>query len=52
MDLIIGKKIKIFGCQDEFIIEEIDNSKLFVCKIRTGSKVWINNIRVEKIIKD
>ena len=49
MDFIVGKKVKLFSCNDEFIIEEIDNNKILVYKIKTGNKAWINKNKVEKI---
>jgi len=49
MEFIINKKIKLYNCEDLFIIEDIDNNKLFVKKIKSGNKFWISTKKVEKI---
>jgi len=52
MEFVIGKKIKLFGCEDEFTIEDIDETKIFIRKVKTGNKAWISNMKVEKILGD
>jgi hypothetical protein len=49
MEFIICKKIKLFNCEDIFIVEEINDNLILVCKIRTGNKAWIKKLMVEKI---
>jgi len=49
MTFTVGKKITLENCKDLFIIEEIDNNKILVYKIKTGNKVWINKNKIEKI---
>lgn len=53
MDLKIGNKVKLYNCEDVFIIEEIDikyNYRIRVKKLKNNNIAWINEKRIEKII--
>lgn len=52
MNLKKGIKIKLFNCNDEFIIEEIDEYyRVKIKKLKTGITTWINKKLIDKIVE-
>lgn len=53
MDLKIGNKVKLYKCNDEFIVEEIDlknDRKIKVKKLKNNLIAWIDKRMIERII--